>query len=108
MFGMICYLCLVRPPCPFGHQEELQEQQLLKEQQQLQELQLQQERIEELEEALRESVRITAQREVAVAQKQYIIEAANDKVKYCFPKIAIAEYAPKYRGCVRCGVYRNY
>lgn len=41
----------------------------------------QQDRIEELEEALRESVRITAQREVAVAQKQYIIEAADEKVR---------------------------
>lgn len=44
-------------------------------------VQQQKDRIEELEEALRESVRITAQREIAVAEKQSFIEAAEEKVK---------------------------
>lgn len=43
-------------------------------------VQQQQERIEELEEALRESVRITAQREIAVAERQALVEAADEKV----------------------------
>lgn len=43
-------------------------------------VQQQQERIEELEEALRESVRITAQREIVVAERQAMVEAADEKV----------------------------
>lgn len=43
-------------------------------------MQQQHERIEELEEALRESVRITAQREIVVADKQSFLEAADEKV----------------------------
>lgn len=43
-------------------------------------VQQQQERIEELEEALRESVRITAQREIAVAERQALVEVADEKV----------------------------
>lgn len=53
----------------------------------------QQERIEELEEALRESVRITAQREIAVAEKQSVIEVADEKVmQYFFLFILFKQY----------------
>ena len=38
-------------------------------------------RIEELEEALRESVKITAQREVHMAQQQMRLEAAEHQVR---------------------------
>lgn len=43
-------------------------------------MQQQRDRIEELEEALRESVTITAEREVAVAQKDIIIKASEEKI----------------------------
>lgn len=70
LFLFICYFVLLLPPylsSPYfpDPQEQVQQQQ---------------ERIEELEEALRESVRITAQREIAVAERQALVEAADEKV----------------------------
>lgn len=66
---MLFYFAAPTPPFFLPHSPDPQEQ-----------VQQQQERIEELEEALRESVRITAQREIAVAERQALVEAADEKV----------------------------
>lgn len=64
-------------------------------------MQQQHERIEELEEALRESVRITAQREIAVADKQSFLEAADEKIKSLQSEVRGLQKAHNAR-CTNC------
>lgn len=54
------------------------------------------ERIEELEEALRESVRITAQREMDMAELQVQIDASKTAVSYlvCVIGLSAASFTP--------------